>query len=123
MEENAELACKLAQGGERSILLLGRDRREQPLAVDLQDVGHLGREHVVGAGALGLLDQPHCRIEIGLRRQARTHLYETRGEGRSLACAHAKGLLPLPAGPSPRPTTRSSFPPPSRAQTSSYPPP
>src|SRR5258708_14471093 len=119
MEENAELACKLAQGGERSILLLGRDRREQPLAVDLQDVGHLGREHVVGAGALGLLDQPHCRIEIGLRRQARTHLHETPGEGRSLAWAHAKGLLPLSAGASPRPSSGSNLPARSTAEKSS----
>src|SRR5258708_12966685 len=117
MEEDAELACKLAKGGERSILLLGRDRREQALAVDLQDVGHLGREHVVGAGALGLLDQPHCRIEIGLRRQARTHLYETRGEGRSLAWAHSKGLLPLPPGPSPPPTHPSTLPAPPQPET------
>ena len=108
-----------AKGGERSILLLGRDRREQPLAIDLQDVGHLGREHVVGAGALGLLDQPHCRIEIGMRRQARTHLDETRGEGRSLACAHAKGLSPVPAGASPRPSSGSSLPARSRAERSS----
>src|SRR6516164_5127799 len=119
MEEDAELACKLAKGGERSILFLGRDRREQALAVDLQDVGHLGREYVVGASALGLLDQPHCRIEIRLRRQARTHLHETRGEGRSLAGAHAKGLLPLPAGASPRPSSGSSLPARSRAERSS----
>src|SRR5262249_4007840 len=122
MQEDAELSRKLAKGGKGNVFLLGRDRREQPLALDLQDVGHLGCEHVVGAGARGFLDQPHRRVEISLRRQARAHLHQTCGEGRSLACAHADGLLPAPAGASPRPSSGSSLPAWSSAAESSYPP-
>src|SRR5262249_29961555 len=119
MQEDAELARKLAKGGKRSVFLLGRDRREQPLALDLQDVGHLGCEHVVGAGARGFLDQPHRRVEISLRRQARAHRPETWGEGRSLAWAQADGLLPAPAGASPRSSSGSSLPAWSSAERSS----
>ena len=41
------------------------DGGEQPLALDLHDVGHLGRLHVIGAGRFRFADQAHGGIEIG----------------------------------------------------------
>ena len=82
VQEDAELARKLAEGGEARVALFRHDRGEQPLALDLQDVGHLRRLHVVGAAVLGLLDQLHRGVEIGVRRQPRAHLHQAGGEGR-----------------------------------------
>src|SRR5258705_13240905 len=116
MKEDAELARKLAKGGKRRVVFLGCDRREQPLTLDFQDVGHLGREHVIGTGALGLLDQSHRGIEIALWGEARAHLHETGGEARSLTCTHAGGLLSVPVSASGRPSNASSLPPRSSAE-------
>ncbi len=67
-------ARQLAQAGQAGILFFRHDRGEQPVALDLHDVGHFGGEHVIGAAVFGFLDQAHGRIEIGLRREPRPHL-------------------------------------------------
>ena len=67
---DAELARQFAQCGQRVVGVLVDDSGEQPLALDLHDVGHLGRLHIVGAGGLGFADQTHGGIEIGRRREA-----------------------------------------------------
>ena len=46
------LRASSRNGGEAGIVLLGRDRGKQPLALGLHDVGHLRRLHIVGAGRL-----------------------------------------------------------------------
>ncbi len=90
MEEDAEAAGRLAERREARIGLLRCDRRKQPLALDLENVGHLRRKHVVGAAVLGLADQLQRGIEVGGRRHARSHLHQAGGEGR------AHGVAPGP---------------------------
>src|SRR5205807_1426313 len=76
MQENAEPARQLAKSGETGVALLGDDRGQQPLALDLEDIGHLRGEHIIGPGVLGLGDQLRGSVEIALRGKARAHLHE-----------------------------------------------
>ena len=78
--------------GERGVALLLDDHGEQLLALERQDVGHLGRLHVVGAAALGLADQLDRGVEIGVRVQPGAHLHERDREGGALR-GHADGLV------------------------------
>src|SRR6267154_2707342 len=94
MEMDYELAGELPEGGEAAVGLLGHDRGKQTLAPDLHDVGHLGREHVIGAAGLGLADELDRGIEIGGRIETRAHLHQTDRERRRYAgsSAHEAGL-------------------------------
>jgi hypothetical protein len=82
VQKYAELPRELLERREARVALLGHDCGEQPLALELQDVGHFRREHIVGAAVLGLADQLHGGVEVGLRAEPRAHLHEPGGESR-----------------------------------------
>ena len=67
-DKRREKGDQLPQAREGAVVLLRHDRGEQPLAPQIDDVGHLRRLHIVGAGGLRLTDQPHGGLEIGRRR-------------------------------------------------------
>ena len=87
MDVDAERARKLAERRQRGVVLLRHDLGEQALARALQDVGHLGRLHVVGAAFLRLADHLHGRVHVVGRRAPRAHLDQADAEGR--ATVHA----------------------------------
>src|SRR5262245_18885307 len=81
MHENAALTRQLAQGGKSGVALLRRDRGKQPLALDLQDVGHFRGEDIFGAAVLGLGDQSRGSVAVDLGGKPRSHLHEAGDEG------------------------------------------
>src|ERR1017187_5282451 len=111
MEVNSELARQLAQGRQRGVGAFLPDVGESPLALDLHDVGHFRRQHVIGAGRLRLADHAYGGIDIGGGRQARTHLDHRGLEGYG---GPAEALSPASRG--------SSLPASSSARSSSLPP-
>ncbi len=74
MDVDRKLARDFAQRRQSRIVLVGDDVGEQTIALAFQDIGHFRRLHVIGAGALGLVDRRQHGIQIGLRVASRAHL-------------------------------------------------
>ncbi len=91
MNEDAEPARQLAEARKALVVFLGHDGRHETGAIDLHDIRHLGREHIVGPALFGLGDQRCRRADIGLRHPRRTHLDETDPKGRNLVIRRDHG--------------------------------
>ena len=72
----ASLRASSRKRGQGRVLFFGEDSGEQALALDLHDVGHFRRQHVIGAAALRLADQPRRPPRDWRRDRARAHLHQ-----------------------------------------------
>src|SRR4029077_10784107 len=84
-----ELARKLTKACEAGIGFLGCDRGKQSIPLDLEKIGHLGREHVMSAPVPGLRYQSCRGLQVGLRRETRSHLHQPGSKHRIGMGTHA----------------------------------
>src|SRR6185312_12537808 len=111
MNMDPKLARKLTQRRKRGIQLLFDDCGKQLLALCGENVGHLGRENIVGTRRFRFTDKTNGGIDIRAGIKTRAHL-----DHRRLECAGAHGAALPPA------SNGSSLPSRSSACSSSLPP-
>ena len=112
MQPDAELAGQKAELGDAEVVRLGLDRRQQARAVELHDVGHLGRLHVAGAAGCCLADERGRGRYVLSDVAPRAHLHKADAE--RLFCvrhvgSHLSRAAPR-AAPAQAASSRSSLP-------------